>query len=216
MNRCLTSCFLPCTLSPTGKVFVPKQRVDSVDDEDKIVLDIDEEASLNGASEADLVDLAGILGLHSMLNQDQYHASILNKGQGAAANFQSIVKASPPKKQVPNLPDNDTDVTKTTQQVKDNDSTLKDLNWNNIKHVPRETFKKLFDGLANNTTLERLSLSNTGLTDGPAEVSSHSVNSLLSGLMNVFFLSVSLSFRLLSSSFCLLSVLFLSVSFLSF
>lgn len=129
-----------------------------------------------------------------MLNQDQYHASILNKGQGAAANFQSVVKASPPKKQVPNLPDNDTDVTKTTQQVKDNDSTLKDLNWNNIKHVPRDTFKKLFDGLANNTTLERLSLSNTGLTDGPAEVCSHSVNSLLSGLMSVFFVVFVLSF----------------------
>lgn len=158
-----------------GKVFVPKARVDSIDDDDKIVLDIDEEASLNGASEADLVDLAGILGLHSMLNQDQYHASIMNKGQGAAANFQSIVKASPPKKQVPNLPDNDTDVTKTTHQVADNDPSLKDLNWNNIKHVPRETFKKLFEGLKSNSALERLSLSNTGLTDGPAEVCSHSV-----------------------------------------
>lgn len=162
-----------------GKVFVPKARIDSIDDDDKIVLDIDEEASLNGASEADLVDLAGILGLHSMLNQDQYHASILNKGQGAAANFQSIVKASPPKKQVPNLPDNDTDVTKTTHQVTDNDPSLKDLNWNNIKHVPRETFKKLFEGLKSNTSLERLSLSNTGLTDGPAEVRARHLNFFL-------------------------------------
>jgi tropomodulin len=151
-----------------GKVFIPKAAPQQPIDEDKIVLDIDEEATLNGATDSDLVDLAGILGLHSMMNQDQYHASILNKGQTSGTKFDSIVKASQPKKVVPHLPDNDTDVGKTTKQVVDNDASLTDLNWNNIKHIPRDTFKKMFEGLKNNTNVERISLSNTGLTDGPA------------------------------------------------
>lgn len=152
-----------------GKVWIPKETPRTAEDDDKIVLDLDEEQTLTGASDADLVDLAGILGLHSMMNQDQYYASITNKGQTGGAKFDSVVKAAQPKRVVPNLPDNDTDISKTTQQVIDNDPALKDLNWNNIKHIPRENFKKLFDGMKNNTNLERVSLSNTGLTDGPAQ-----------------------------------------------
>lgn len=148
---------------------MPKENPEPVEEGDRIILDVEEEGALVNATAADLVDLAGILGLHSMLNQDQYYASITNKGQGAATNFQSVVKASATKK-VPFLPDNDTDISKTVQQVIDNDANLKELNWNNIKHIPRDMFKKLFDGLKKNTNLERLSLSNTGLTDGPTEV----------------------------------------------
>lgn len=162
--------FLIFLLVRLGKVFIPKEEPDAIDDGDKIILDVEEDAALGLANEADLVDLAGILGLHSMLNQDQYYASITNKGQGAATNFMSVVKASDPKKLPPMLPDNSTDVGKTAQQVVDDDPNLKELNWNNIKHIPRDTFKKLFEGLKNNTNLEKLSLSNTGLTDGPTEV----------------------------------------------
>lgn len=136
-----------------------------------MLLDLDDDASaaLNNASEEDLVDLAGILGLHSMLNQDQYHASIMNKGQQGGARFESIVKATKPKI-LPLLPDNDTNVSKTADQVKSNEPTLEELNWNNIKCIPRDTFKKLFEGLKTNTTLTTLDLANTGLTDGPAAV----------------------------------------------
>ncbi|RWS29317.1 Tropomodulin-like protein [Leptotrombidium deliense] len=151
-----------------GKVWVPKEIKSENNDEDKILLDLDDDAALKDASEADLVDLAGILGLHSMLNQDQYHASIVNKGQNLGTKFESIVKATQPKK-VPFLPDNDTDVEKTSRQIAENDASVEELNWNNIKHIPRDTFKKLFEGLKKNTKLRKLSLTNTGLTDGPAE-----------------------------------------------
>lgn len=126
---------------------------------------------MNAASDADLVDLAGILGLHSMLSQDQYHASILNKGQVPHTHFESVVKSSVPKKIPPMEPDNITDPEKTAKLVVENDANLADLNWNNIKYIPRDTFKKLFNGLKNNTNIKELNLSNTGLTDGPAEVS---------------------------------------------
>lgn len=118
---------------------------------------------------ADLVDLAGILGLHSMLNQDQFHASILNKGQKSGDKFESVVKASMPKR-FPMLPDNMTDPEQSANAVCRNEPDLTELNLNNVRLIPRETFKKLFNGLKTNTHLKSLTLTNTGLTDGPAEV----------------------------------------------
>ncbi|XP_046915067.1 tropomodulin isoform X1 [Dermatophagoides farinae] len=154
-----------------GKVWVPKQGDPKGGMEEKIILDLEDgaEEALGNATEADLVDLAGILGLHSMLNQDQYEASILNKGQPLGDKFESIVKSTKPKKILPPEPDNMTDPEKTAKQVAENDPNLTNLNWNNIKYIPRETFKKLFNGLKTNTNLIELNLSNTGLTDGPAE-----------------------------------------------
>lgn len=153
-----------------GKIWIPKPSDNNGPDE-KIMLDLEDgsETALEDASEADLVDLAGILGLHSMLSQDQYHAAILNKGQIPSDKFESIVKSTVPKKLPPMEPDNVTDPEKTAKQVKENDPNLDNLNWNNIKYIPRDTFKKLFDGIKTNTTLTELNLSNTGLTDGPAE-----------------------------------------------
>ena len=39
----------------------------------------DTESALNNASTAEIVDLAGILGLHSMMNQDQFHSAQSDK-----------------------------------------------------------------------------------------------------------------------------------------
>ena len=156
---------------PSGKIWTPKEPEDNNASDEKIILHLEDssEQALDAASEADLVDLAGILGLHSMLNQDQFHNSILNKGQRLGDKFESIVKAAVPKK-LPFEPDNTTDPEKTCKQVCANDPNLTELNWNNIKFVPRETFKRMFEGLKTNTNLRTLHMSNTGLTDGPAEV----------------------------------------------
>lgn len=67
-----------------------------------------------------------------MMNQDQYHASLLNKGQPIGLGWDGITKASKPKvypAEPPNLTDPDT----TIKQVREDDHTLTDLNWNNIK-----------------------------------------------------------------------------------
>ena len=51
--------------------------------DEEIELDIDfgeeTEDALNSASTAEIVDLAGILGLHSMMNQDQFHSAQSDK-----------------------------------------------------------------------------------------------------------------------------------------
>lgn len=76
--------------------------------------------------------IKAILGFHSMMNQDQYHASLLNKGQPVGLGWDGITKASQPKF-FPQDPPNNTDVDKTIEQVKADDHTLTNLNWNNIK-----------------------------------------------------------------------------------
>lgn len=154
-----------------GKVWHPKELPKPKSDDIQIELDLGDEYedALHGASEHELVDLAAILGLHSMLNQDQFHSSVLNKGQKLGDKFQSIVRSSKPKI-LPLEPDNDTDVDKTLKQVTDNDPSLKRLNWNNIRNISREKFKRLFDSLTNNTNLEFLSLANTDLCDVSAQL----------------------------------------------
>lgn len=151
-----------------GKVFVPKIQPSEPKDEIPIMLDLDDDSSraLNAATESDLVDLAGILGLHSMLNQDQYYASITNKSQRLGDKFESIVKSTPLKPSKIE-PDNTTDPIKTTELLAKNDPSLEEVNLNNVKHITRDTFKKLFEALKTNTNLKTLSLCNVGLTDGP-------------------------------------------------
>lgn len=67
-----------------------------------------------------------------MMNQDQYHASLLNKGQPVGVGWDGITKASK-QKIFPQDPPNSTDIDATIKQVRDDDPKLVDLNWNNIK-----------------------------------------------------------------------------------
>ncbi|XP_064472014.1 tropomodulin-like isoform X2 [Ornithodoros turicata] len=150
-----------------GKVFVPRiQPKPAHDDDVEVELDLgdDYKQALNTANESELVDLAAILGLHSMISQDQYHDTLTNKKQKPGSAFESLVKATMPKA-IPMEPDNDTNVHETSAKVAQNDPGLKDLNWNNIKNIPRKDFKALFEGLKTNTHLETLSLANTDMTD---------------------------------------------------
>lgn len=128
-----------------------------------------------------------------MMNQDQYHASLLNSGQPVGLGWDGVTKASQPKV-YPMEPPNDTDVDATIKQVRDDESSLTDLNWNNIKvtiakckillqrnqyvtkwtiillqNISDEKFIQLFEGLEVNTHLESLSLTNVGLNDKTAQ-----------------------------------------------
>lgn len=67
-----------------------------------------------------------------MMNQDQYHASLLNQGQPVGLGWDGITKASK-QKIFPQDPPNATDTDITIKQVRDDDPKLTDLNWNNIK-----------------------------------------------------------------------------------
>ncbi|KAI4459557.1 tropomodulin [Holotrichia oblita] len=137
---------------------------------EQITIDLGDEyeQALTDATQEEIIDLAAILGFHSMMNQDQYHASLLNKGQPLGLGWDGITKASK-QKIYPQEPPNTTDIDATIKQVQQDDPKLVDLNWNNIKNISEEKFDSLFEGIENNTHLETLSLTNVGLTDRSAQ-----------------------------------------------
>lgn len=112
----------------------PAQDGKSPDDEEEIGIDLGEEyeQALHDASQEEIIDLAAILGFHSMMNQDQYHASLLNKGQPVGLGWDGITKASQ-QKVFPNEGPNQTNIDDSIKRVKDDDQKLIELNLNNIK-----------------------------------------------------------------------------------
>ncbi|XP_002731235.1 tropomodulin-1-like [Saccoglossus kowalevskii] len=157
-----------------GKVWQAKEDAKPIindDGEEEIILSEEWEDALTTATEDELVELAAVLGLHSMLNQVQYQASIVDKKVSdideESGKFHGVAKYAVPKL-LPQEPPNDTDVEKGVKQVKDNDPELKDLNLNNIKNIAIPTLTDLAEGLKQNTNLVKLSLSNTRLTDAVA------------------------------------------------
>lgn len=102
--------------------------------EEQIAIDLGDEyeTALSDATQEEIIDLAAILGFHQMMNQDQYHASLLNKNQPIGMGWDGLTKATKPKI-FPQEPPNSTNPDETIKRVKDNDNKLTELNWNNIK-----------------------------------------------------------------------------------
>ncbi|XP_015022694.2 tropomodulin isoform X5 [Drosophila mojavensis] len=153
-----------------GKKWVPPPRdARDIEAEEQIAIDMGEEYehALSDATQEEIIDLAAILGFHSMMNQDQYHASLLNKGQPVGLGWDGITKSTQ-QKLFPMDPPNSTDVDESIKRVKDDDNKLVDLNLNNIKNISDEKFEQLFAALPQNEHLEVLSLTNVGLTDKTA------------------------------------------------
>lgn len=118
-----------------GKKWIPPPRnQQELDAEEQIAIDMGDEYehALNEATQEEIIDLAAILGFHSMMNQDQYHASLLNKGQPVGLGWDGITKSTQPKI-FPMDPPNNTDVDDSIKRVKDDDPKLIELNFNNIK-----------------------------------------------------------------------------------
>lgn len=171
--------FVPGTVR--GKKWVAPPPPEPQDDDDAIAqeveVDLDEEFAsvLNTATEDEIVDLAAILGFHSMMNQEQYHASLLNKGKPSGVGWGGITKATK-FKPLPAEPPNDTDVEISIKKLADDDSNCRDLNFNNIRNISDEQLKRLFESLENNTKLESLSMSNVGLSDRHLDALCHTLS----------------------------------------
>uniref|UniRef100_A0A2P2I4M2 Tropomodulin-like n=1 Tax=Hirondellea gigas TaxID=1518452 RepID=A0A2P2I4M2_9CRUS len=153
-----------------GKKWVPPPPPEPEDPEDpdanQVEVDLDEEFNsvLEIATEDEIVDLAAILGFHSMMNQDQYHASLLNKERPVGMGWGGITKATK-FKPLPAEPPNDTDPETSIRRLKEDDTKCKELNLNNIRKMSDEQLNRLFEALEKNSHLETLSMANTGLSD---------------------------------------------------
>jgi len=148
-------------IQPEAPVIVQRE-----DDGVSFTLDEEYEQALGTATEEELVDLAAILGFHSMMNQDQYHASLLNKGK-VGLGWDGVTKGSQPKA-LPVEPPNATDPEVAIAKVKDDDLKTIELCFNNI-NLTDDQFHRLFRAMEINTRLEVLSISNTGLSDRTVE-----------------------------------------------
>jgi len=160
-----------------GKKWVPppkpkETRAAKLLEEDGIELDIDlgdeadAESALNGASTAEIVDLAGILGLHSMMNQDQFHAAQSDKWAVKAdpeIGWNGITKATP-LKAFPEEEPNRTNPDVVVMKLKEGNGDMTKVNLNNVP-VSENQFLEIFEALRHNDTLEDLAMANTTLGD---------------------------------------------------
>ena len=141
-----------------------------------IELDIDEEDELDtmlvDAPEKDLVDLAGILGMHNVLNQGQYYNALKGKGQDeeTGISFNNIVKAYQPRI-VPDEGENETDVEACMRKLESDDSSLVEVNINNMKRVSKERIRGLIEAARRSKHIETFCMSNTAIGDAEARVS---------------------------------------------
>jgi tropomodulin len=116
-----------------GKVWQPPPKPEQTTEHtelDSITTEWDE--ILASASEAEIVELAAILGFTGLVNQVQFYAALKNEENVSYGGWNAAAKAEA-LKFVPPEPDNQTDVEQSITRLENNDETLTSLNLNNIK-----------------------------------------------------------------------------------
>lgn len=93
------------------------------------------------------MSLAAILGFHSMMNQDQYHASLLNKGK-VGLGWDGVTKASQPKA-LPFEPPNTTDPEQSILKIDDDDCKTIELCFNNINLTDDQFYRYYLQIMSN-------------------------------------------------------------------
>ncbi|ESO94695.1 hypothetical protein LOTGIDRAFT_227355 [Lottia gigantea] len=155
----------PYVKETKGKVFVPKKIENKKEEQvnDDGTTDTEWDDILQQASEEELVDLAAVLGFHSMLTQTQYYASLEDRKihEGGFTGAAHAQKFNP----LPSEPPNTTDVEGSIEKLKNNDPELKSLNLNNIKNMSVERLEQLADALKDNTQLKKLEMAGVAAND---------------------------------------------------
>ncbi|XP_034997068.1 tropomodulin-1 isoform X1 [Zootoca vivipara] len=153
---------VPFTGEKRGKVWVPKQKaIDPV--LESVTLEPELEEALANASDAELCDIAAILGMHTLMSNQQYYEALGSTAIVNKEGLDSIIKPTQ-YKPVPDEP-NATDVEETLQRVKNNDPDLEEVNLNNIKDIPIPTLKAYADALKNNSYVKKFSIVGTRSND---------------------------------------------------
>ena len=145
--------FVPGTVR--GKKWQPPPKPEQPKLEEEIELDIDlgeeTELALSAASTDQIVDLAGILGLHSMMNQDQFHAAQSDKWATKAdpqVGWNGVTKATP-LKVFPAEEPNRTDPEAVISQLRDGNEGIEKVNLNNVP-VSEAKLIEIFDAMRHN------------------------------------------------------------------
>lgn len=150
---------VPFTGEKKGKVFVPKEKPIETRKEEVTTLDPELEEALSSATDTELCDLAAILGVHTLVTSSQTY-----DGTGSKEGYNNVVKGEK-MNPVFDEPPNPTNVEDTLQRVKSNDSTLTEVNLNNIKNIPIPTLKDFAKSMEKNTHVKKFSLAATRSND---------------------------------------------------
>ncbi|XP_056875075.1 tropomodulin-2 [Takifugu flavidus] len=150
---------VPFTGEKKGKIFVPKQKPMDLRQEEVTTLDPELEEALSSATNTELCDIAAILGVHSLVTSRETY-----DGSSAKEGYNNVIKGE---KMVPvfDEPPNPTNVEETLQRIKSNDSSLTEVNINNIKNIPIPTLKDIAKAMEKNTHVKKFSMAATRSND---------------------------------------------------
>lgn len=150
---------VPFTGERKGKAFIPKQRPIEMCQEDVTTLDPELEEALSSATDTELCDLAAILGVHTLVTSTQTYDGTTSK-----EGYNNVIKGEK-MNPVFDEPPNPTNVEETLQRIRDNDSSLTEVNLNNIKNIPIPTLKDFAKAMERNTHVKKFSLAATRSND---------------------------------------------------
>lgn len=125
---------------------------------------------LNMLDEEDMEELAAELGIHGMVDQSRSRGDekpIAPRSTGLHRP-RATCRYNPPAAKFQGENPQDTDIEEVIQQLRDNDSSLTEVNLNNHGGLDAELMTDLFEALKHNTHLEVLLLSNVRLDEGQA------------------------------------------------
>uniref|UniRef100_A0A3P8VHW5 Tropomodulin 4 (muscle) n=1 Tax=Cynoglossus semilaevis TaxID=244447 RepID=A0A3P8VHW5_CYNSE len=147
---------VPFTGEKKGKAFIPKQQPE-VPIHEQVTLEPELEEALKNATDAEMCDIAAILGMYTLMSNKQ--SISFNVA------FPSGVVKGDPFKIFPEEPPNPTNVEETLERIINNDSSLVEVNLNNIKDIPIPTLKEVFEAMKENSCVEYLSIAATRSND---------------------------------------------------
>lgn len=148
---------VPFTRQKKGKSFVPKKPAE-IPAHEQVTLEPELEEALKNATDAEMCDIAAILGMYTLMSNKQYYDALGTTGTIAnIEGINSVVKPDPFKIFPDELP-NPTNVEETLERIHNNDSSLTEVNLNNIKDIPIPTLKEIFEAMKGNSHVESLSI----------------------------------------------------------
>ncbi|GCC34254.1 hypothetical protein chiPu_0012727 [Chiloscyllium punctatum] len=154
---------VPYTGEKRGKPWIPKEKpVQTVID--SVTLEPELEEALVNATDAELCDIAAILGMHTLMSNQQYYEALASSTIVNKEGLNSVIQPTQYKPVPDELP-NSTDVEETLKQVEANDPELEEINLNNIKNIPLATLKAYAEALKNNTHVKKFSIVGTRSND---------------------------------------------------
>ncbi|XP_048826176.1 tropomodulin-1 isoform X1 [Brienomyrus brachyistius] len=154
---------VPYTGEKRGKAWVPKTKAaDPI--MESVTLEPELEEALASANDAELCDIAAILGMHTLMSNQQYYEALASSTIVNKQGLNSVIQCTQ-YKQIPDEQPNSTNVEDTLEKIKRNDPSLFEVNLNNIKNIPVPTLKAYAEALKSNNVVERFSIVGTRSND---------------------------------------------------